>query len=84
MGLYAEYAEGSPEVKRAALRRLGDVCLMVTGFFPDSLNKKIVDIDYYSDMGGAAYWQLSQSPASHSPYEEPAQNFGRFLTSLGS
>jgi hypothetical protein len=58
--LYAEYVSGSPEVRRQALKRLGDVCLMVTGFFADSLNRKMVDVDYYFGMGGAAYWHLAQ------------------------
>ncbi len=57
--IYADYLQGDAEQKRVALRRLGDVCLMVTGFFPDSLNRKLIDIDYYFGMGGTAYWQLS-------------------------
>src|SRR4051812_3105914 len=28
--IYAQYVQGPPEVKKMALRRLGDVCLMVT------------------------------------------------------
>src|SRR5262249_49158770 len=58
-GLYAEYRKGASATKQIVLRKMGDVCLMVTGFFPDSLNRKLVDIDYYSGMGGTAYWQLS-------------------------
>lgn len=57
--IYGEYLQGDAEQKRIALRRLGDVCLMVTGFFPDSLNRKLIDIDYYFGMGGTAYWQLA-------------------------
>lgn len=62
--LYADCVHGSVETKRQALKRLGDVCLMVTGFFSDSLNRKLVDVDYYFGMGGAAYWQLSQNGVS--------------------
>ena len=57
--IYGEYLQGDTQQKRIALRRLGDVCLMVTGFFPDSLNRKLIDIDYYFGMGGTAYWTLS-------------------------
>lgn len=57
--MYAAYLQGTPEQRTAALRRLGDISLLVTGFFPDSLNRKLVDIDYYFGMGGAAYKQLS-------------------------
>lgn len=62
--LYTEFLNGTPEVKKNSLRRLGDVCLVVTGLFPDSLNRKLVDIDYYLGMGGNAYAQLSQLQAS--------------------
>lgn len=84
VGLYAEYVEGSPEVKRVALKRLGDVCMVVTGFFPDSLNKKIIDIDYYSGMGGAAYGQLSQwSPVGSPVFKELSVRFREFSNVLG-
>ncbi|MBY0370059.1 hypothetical protein K2X33_05195 [bacterium] len=78
VSLYAEYLEGTPEVKRRALRRLGDVCLMVSGFFPDSLNRKLVDVDYYSGMGGAAYWQLAQAGAETELFKELSVKFRPF------
>lgn len=84
--LYADYVQGTPEQKRATLRRLGDVCLVVTGFFPDSLNKKIVDVDYYMGMGGTAYKNLSQmqltSLAAHL-YQELSVKFKAFSEVLG-
>lgn len=83
VGLYGEYVEGTPEVKRKALRRLGDVCLMVTGFFPDSLNRKIVDVDYYSGMGGAAYWQLAQWQSGSPLFKELSLKFKAFSDVLG-
>lgn len=82
VGLYGEYIEGTPEIKRAALRRLGDVCLMVTGFFPDSLNRKLVDVDYYTGMGGAAYWQLSQVQLGNSLFKELSVKFRTFSNAL--
>lgn len=57
--LYAEALQGDEENQRAKLKRLGDVCMFVTGFFPESLQKKLVDIDYYFGMGGLAYSQLA-------------------------
>lgn len=83
VGLYAEYMTGSPEVKRTALRRLGDVCLMVTGFFPDSLNRKIVDVDYYSGMGGAAYGELSRWQSANPVFQELSVKFRAFSNVLG-
>ena len=40
-------------------KHIGDVSLYVAGFFQDSLNRKLVDVDYYIDMGGSAYHQAS-------------------------
>lgn len=75
--MYAQAVQGPPEVQKATLKRLGDVCLMVTGFFPDSLKRKPVDVDYYCGMGGAAYWQLSCSfPTEGAPmFQELSKRF---------
>jgi hypothetical protein len=51
-------SEGS--VRREALRSVGDLSLFVAGFFSDSLNRKLVDIDYYVMLGGRAYESLSR------------------------
>ncbi len=57
--LYAKYLQGNGETKHFALKRLGDICLLITGVFPESLRKKIVGTNYYFGMGGAAYSTLS-------------------------
>ncbi len=41
-------------------KQLGDFSLFISGFFSDSLNRKLVDIDYYILIGGIAYNTLSQ------------------------
>jgi hypothetical protein len=41
------------------LKKLGDKSLYISGFFGDSLSRKIVDLDYYAGMGGAAYASLA-------------------------
>ena len=59
--LYADAAHSrSAADRRAALRRLGDVALFISGFFADSLDRKAVDIDYYIAMGGGAYGHLAE------------------------
>jgi hypothetical protein len=45
--------------RNAVLRRVGDTSLFVAGFLGDGFARKLVDIDYYIDMGGAAYGHLS-------------------------
>jgi len=41
------------------MRTVADRSLYVTGFFAESLHKKIVDVDYYADIGSAAYHNLA-------------------------
>ncbi len=45
--------------KLGMLKKLGDKSLYISGFFGDSLSRKVVDIDYYANMGGAAYASLA-------------------------
>ena len=40
-------------------KELGDFSLFITGFFPDSLNRKVTDIVYYMLLGKSAYENLS-------------------------
>ena len=46
--------------QRASLKQIGDLSLFVSGFFSDSLNRKLVDVDYYASIGGGAYQALSR------------------------
>jgi hypothetical protein len=46
--------------QRVRLRSLGDFSLFMSGFFSDSLRRKIVDVDYYVSMGEYAYGSLSR------------------------
>lgn len=46
--------------QRAGLKQIGDLSLFVAGFFSDSLQRKLVDVDYYAAIGGYAYHALSR------------------------
>ena len=46
--------------QRARLRSLGDFSLFMTGFFPDSFRRRLVDVDYYVSMGEYAYGSLAR------------------------
>ena len=46
--------------QRANLKQIGDLSLFVSGFFADSLTRKLVDVDYYASIGGYAYNALSR------------------------
>lgn len=55
-------ANSSEKTKRIELlQQLGDTSLYISGFFGDSLQRKIVDIDYYIEMGEVAYFSLSST-----------------------
>ena len=47
--------------KTGLLKKCADRSLYISGFFGDSLNRKLVDIDYYADVGGSAYSTLAST-----------------------
>jgi hypothetical protein len=51
-------ADGAPE-RDHALQRVGDVSLFVAGFLGEGLSARLVGVDYYVSMGGAAYQTLA-------------------------
>ena len=58
--MMADAAATSNVVERTfSLQRIGDVALFIAGFFADGLAHKLVDLDYYINMGGTAYGSLS-------------------------
>jgi hypothetical protein len=71
--------------QQARLRRLGDFTLFVAGFFPDSLSRKVVDVDYYQSIGEYAYGSLSQAGIGTfaDTYGELAAKFTAFTDVLG-
>jgi len=79
--MYAKFLQANPSLKGVILRRMGDTCLFVTGFFSDSLNRKLVDVDYYFGMGGIAYQTLSNSHNSNinkAIFGELSEKFKKF------
>lgn len=58
--LYLEAQNAETSIRIELLKRLGDKSLYISGFFGDSLQRKLVDVDYYAEMGGVAYGTLAQ------------------------
>lgn len=54
----------TPATQTRLLKYLGDFSLFISGFFQDSFNRKLIDMDYYIAMGGGAYYQLSSMASS--------------------
>ena len=78
--------EPSPESQGLLFRRVGDVCLYVAGFFHESLSRKLVDLDYYINVGGSAYLRVAERadpPSFREVYAELSKKFGTFVNVLG-
>ena len=58
--LLKEALDEQGAVRAAALRKLGDTSLFVSGFLPDSLTRSSVGVEYYKSMGERAYDALGQ------------------------
>jgi hypothetical protein len=76
--------DGGGVQQRTTLRQIGDTSLFISGFFSDSLRRKLVDVDYYVSIGGYAYNALSrQETDALSPvFAELADKFVRFVDVL--
>ncbi|NVB80292.1 MAG: hypothetical protein HOV81_18000 [Kofleriaceae bacterium] len=75
-----------PGERVRTLKQVGDTSLYVAGFFADSLNRSLVDVDYYVGIGQNAYAQLARTFAGAKSltevYEELADKFPRFVDVL--
>ena len=64
------------------MKILADRALYMSGFFGDSLQKKLIDVDYYMEMGSAAYTNLShwtKEDQVSSIYKIFSENFSDFV-----
>lgn len=61
-GAFAELflkSQEEPSDRRARiLKYIGDTTLFLTGYFPDSFQRSLVDIDYYAGLGQTSYQNL--------------------------
>lgn len=83
--LYVQALRASRVERARLLRAMGDGALFVSGFFADSLERRLVALDYYRAMGGHAYSRLSQEeqlPFGPSVFGELAQRFSEFADVL--
>jgi hypothetical protein len=83
-----EAADATPRERRTQLRKVGDTSLYVSGFWTESLDDKLVDVDYYIDLGGTAYGELARGGTGWTGdpfgdvFGELAANFARFVEVL--
>lgn len=83
--LYVRALRASRAERARLLRAMGDTALFVSGFFSDSLERRLVDLDYYRSMGGHAYARLgSEERLAYGPsvFGELAERFQAFADLL--
>ena len=60
--IYADSCDASTIIeKNKLLQKLGDIALFIAGLFSYSLNRSLVDVEYYVAMGGNAYACLADA-----------------------
>lgn len=77
--LLAQYTEETEK-----FRIVGDLSLIVAGIWWQSLLRKLVDVDYYIDLGSHSYQKVSEisSGDTFDLFEELAQNFRNIVNVL--
>jgi hypothetical protein len=82
---FAKALQAAGARQRDGLRQVGDHSLFISGFFADSLNRRLVDIDYYIALGESAYGSLARQgdPALGNVFDELAGKFCAFVDVLG-
>jgi hypothetical protein len=71
--------------QRDRLRQVGDRSLFISGFFSDSLNRSLVDVDYYIQLGECAYRSLARNGdrTLGDVFDELSDKFTTFVDVLG-
>ena len=81
---FARALQAAGLAQRDSLRRVGDLSLFISGFFSDSLNRSLVDVDYYIQIGEAAYSSLArQDDTLGDVFDELSDKFPAFVDVLG-
>ena len=83
--MFLKASQAEDAVRIGLLKKLADRSLYISGFFGDSLQRKIVDIDYYADIGGTAYRALAEcarEDLSVKLYKELSSRFLEFVDIL--
>lgn len=81
----AKALQAAGVAQRDGLRQVGDLSLFISGFFSDSLNRSLVDVDYYIQLGERAYGSLARQGTRDNfvdVFDELAEKFAGFVDVL--
>lgn len=76
--LLTEAADADVYRRISILRQMGDTSLMVSGYFSEALQRRLVDLSYYHQMGETAYSQLSGLSEANNVFDELSEEFVEF------
>jgi hypothetical protein len=89
LGLKAASAVlASPDERVRQLKDVGDTSLYISGFFADSLQRRLVDVEYYIQLGERAYgdlahhFRVTRGGEAGEVYVELHDKFPRFVDVL--
>jgi len=77
---YLNALQRDDAASRRLLRELGDLSLFVSGFFPESLQRRITGLPYYMRMGSLSYGRLASIYGS----KKNTAAFGEIFLDLSS
>ncbi len=75
--MLAEALEADFYRRITLLRQLGDTSLMMSGYFPEALNRRCLDLNYYQRMGELAYSHVNSLNEELSIFNELSDRFIR-------
>jgi hypothetical protein len=73
--MLGEALEADYRRRLSLLRQLGDTSLMVSGFFPEALSRRSIDLAYYQRMGEIAYHHLGSLTTELNVFDELSHRF---------
>jgi hypothetical protein len=82
----AEALQAAGAAQREELKEVGDLSLFISGFFADSLQRRLVDVDYYIRLGECAYGSLARHGRTDTlgdVFDELSEKFGKVVDVLG-
>lgn len=88
LALKLAHAEQAAPIERVRLlQETGDTALYVSGFFAESLSRRLLSVEYYVELGGTAYRRLVAagrlvSELVRGVFDELAGQFPRLVTVL--